>query len=442
MNGQQGGQSPPIPSLETPMAADPACPGTLGEPRSPDGAAPLLPTDAAWSTLTRPRIAVTLFFALGGFLFAGWAVRIPAMKDQVDASESELGLALLGVSGTAVATMLVTGGLCRRLGSRQLTIATAALLSVSILLPPLTHSPLSLGLVLVLFGIAYGGIDVAVNSVAVDLIAALRRPIMPSFHAANSIGSLAGAGLGGLLAPHLSPARHMLLVAPIGLAATAVGAVLLMSRPVPVAVVVEVPPAPADRAAAAPRGGLLVGTFALIALCAAYCQGAMDNWVPLHISADLAGGPGQAAAGYALVALSLTVGRLYGSRLLERWGQIRVLVVGGLVASAGALVAALSPSLWLVYLGLATTGLGLANIFPVALARAGAIGGPSGIAVASTLGYGGILLAPPTIGFLADWFGLPVAMTVIAPMVALAAVLTWIAPDDGELRCRPGEDGG
>jgi MFS family permease len=444
MTGQQRGQSPPTPAIETPdtpVTADPVSPGTVSQPRSPDGAAPPLSSDATWSRLTRPRLAVTLFFALGGFLFAGWAVRIPAMKDQVDASASELGLALLGVSGTAVATMLVTGGLCRRLGSRQVTIATAALLSVSVLLPPLTHSPLSLGLVLVLFGIAYGGIDVAVNSVAVDLIAALRRPIMPSLHAANSIGSLAGAGLGGLLAPHLSPAGHMLLMAPLGLAATVVGAVLLMSRPVPVAVVDE-PPARADRDASAPKGGVLVGTFAVIALCAAYCQGAMDNWVPLHISADLAGGPGQAAAGYALVALSLTAGRLYGSRLLERWGQTRVVVVGGLVASVGALVAALSPSLWLVFVGLVTTGLGLANIFPVALARAGAIGGPSGIAVASTLGYGGILLAPPTIGFLADWFGLPIAMTVIAPMVALAAMLTWMAPDNGELRCRPGEDCG
>jgi MFS family permease len=386
-------------------------------------------------TLTRARVAVTLFFGLGGFLFAGWAVRIPAIKNQINASEGELGLALLGVSGTAVATMLLTGRLCRRFGSRQMTIATAALLSVSVIFPPLTYSPLSLGLVLLAFGVAYGGIDVAVNSVAVDVIAALRRPIMPSFHAANSIGSLSGAALGALLAPHLSPARHMLLMAPIGLAATAVGAALLMANPVPTSTA----PKPEDVAESLQnvspvrRTRVLVGLFALVALCAAYCQGAMDNWVPLHITTDLAGGPGVAATAYAGVTLALTVGRLYGSRLLERFGQIRVVVVGGMVAAAGALVAALSPSLWMVFLGLITTGLGLANIFPVALARAGAIGGPGGIALASTLGYGGILLAPPSIGFLADAFGLPIAMTVIAPMVALAAVLTWVAKDRGDL---------
>lgn len=402
---------------------------TYGPMRPPGIGAGVAPPGGVVGPMTRARAAVTLFFALGGFLFAGWAVRIPAMKEQISASESELGLALLGVSGAAVATMLATGRLCRRFGSRQITIATAALLSVSVVFPPLTQTPLSLGLVLLVFGVAYGGIDVAVNSVAVDLIAALRRPIMPSFHAANSIGSLVGAGLGGLLAPHLSPARHMLLMAPIGLAATAVGAWLLMSQPVP-AGADPAGDAPAEPGAPVRRNGVLVMLFALIALCAAYCQGAMDNWVPLHISNDLSGGPGLAAAGYAVVALALTVGRLYGSRLLERWGQTRVVVVGGLFASAGALVAALAPAVWMVLLGLVVTGLGLANIFPVALARAGAIGGPSGIALASTLGYGGILLAPPTIGFLADAFGLPVAMTVLAPMVGLAVVLTWVARDD------------
>lgn len=51
-----------------------------------------------------------MFFALDGFLFAGWVVRIPAIKQQTGASAGELGLALLGVSAGAVVTMVLTGG--------------------------------------------------------------------------------------------------------------------------------------------------------------------------------------------------------------------------------------------------------------------------------------------------------------------------------------------
>ncbi len=71
----------------------------------------------------------------------------------------------------------------------------------------------------------------------------------------------------------------------------------------------------------------------------------------------------------------------------------------------------------------AITGLGLANIFPVAIERAGALGGPAGVATASTLGYGGMLLGPPAIGFMADWFSLPTALTSVAALAAVAVLV-------------------
>ncbi|MDG4860331.1 MFS transporter, partial [Streptomyces sp. T-3] len=94
----------------------------------------------------------------------------------------------------------------------------------------------------------------------------------------------------------------------------------------------------------------------------------------------------------------------------------------GGTAAAGMLVGALAPTVWVALAGFAVTGLGLANIFPVAIERAGALAGPSGVAAASTLGYGGMLLGPPAIGFMADWFSLPVALTSVAALAAIAAL--------------------
>ena len=75
----------------------------------------------------------------------------------------------------------------------------------------------------------------------------------------------------------------------------------------------------------------------------------------------------------------------------------------------------------------ATTKCSLANIFPVAVARAGALAGPGGVAAASTVGYGGMLLGPPSIGFLADWFSLPVALTTVAALAGGAALIGYSA---------------
>ncbi|MEU0899689.1 MFS transporter [Streptomyces massasporeus] len=374
------------------------------------------------SSLTRLRIALTVFFALDGFVFAGWVVRIPAIKAQTGASASALGLALLGVSAGAVITMTLTGRLCRRYGNHQVTVVCAVLLSLSVALPPLTHSALALGLVLLLFGAAYGGINVAFNSAAVELVAALRRPVMPSFHAAFSLGGMVGAGLGGLVAGALSPTRHLLLLTLVGLLVTAaVGPTLLRHEP----------PAPPERDApteGAPRRldgrtRALVIVFGLIAGCTAYGEGALADWGALHLEQDLHASAGAAAVGYSCFALAMTVGRLSGTTLLERLGQTRTVVAGGTTAAAGMLLGALAPSFWAALLGYAITGIGLANLFPVAVERAGALAGPDGVATASTLGYGGMLLGPPAIGFMADWFSLPAALTSVAVLAAVAAAV-------------------
>ncbi|MER6063049.1 MFS transporter [Streptomyces sp. NPDC001792] len=375
--------------------------------------------------LSRLRVALTAFFALDGFVFAGWVVRIPAIKQQTDSSASALGLALLCVSAGAVVTMTLTGRLCRRYGSHPVTVLCAVLLCLSVSLPPLTHSATALGAVLLVFGAAYGGINVAFNSAAVDLVGALRRPIMPSFHAAFSLGGMIGAGLGGLVAGALSPTRHLFGLTLIGLLVTAVAGRTLLRQepPAPADRTLSSPPEPHRSAARRTGGRGLVVVFGLIALCTAYGEGAMADWGALHLQQDLAASSGVAAAGYSCFALAMTVGRATGTTLLERLGRARTVIAGGTVAAVGMLLGSLAPSVWAALIGFAVTGLGLANLFPVAVERAGALTGPSGVAVASTFGYGGMLLGPPAIGFMADWFSLPAALTSVA---ALATVATAI----------------
>ncbi|MGQ4481585.1 MFS transporter [Streptomyces sp. SAS_276] len=441
----------------------------------------------ALTDLTRLRITLTAFFALDGFIFAGWVVRIPAIKEQTGASASTLGLALLGVSAGAVITMMLTGRLCHRYGNHQVTVVCAVLLSLSVSLPPLTHSALTLGLVLLVFGAAYGGINVAFNSAAVDLVRAMRRPIMPSFHAAFSLGGMVGAGLGGLVAGAFTPTQHLFGLTLIGLLVTAlVGRSLLRQKPpaFPDDVPKDSPddspqgsqkhsptdslksssrrepesspdrssdrspedsphpsptgspdhtprhspspnaPPPPRRLNTRTRG--LVFTFGLIALCTAFGEGALADWSALHLEQDLDATAGAAAIGYSCFALAMTVGRLSGTRLLERLGRTRTLVSGGTTAAAGMLLGALAPSLWLAVLGFVITGLGLANLFPVAVERAGTLAGPDGVAIASTLGYGGMLLGPPAIGFMADWYSLPAALTSVAVLAAVAAGIGFL----------------
>jgi MFS family permease len=395
--------------------------------------------------LGRLRIALCAVFAAHGFMFASWAVRVPAIKEQTGASSAALGLALLGLSAGAVATMLLAGALCRRFGSPRVTVLSCVVLSLTLPLPALARSALTLGLLLAGFGAAYGCLNVAMNSVAVDFVTALRRPVMPGFHAAWSVGGLAGAGLGGLLAPHLSPLRQLLLVALAGLLVSVLAGRVLLTRS---AVLHDAAAAAAsDAASAGPasgrdpapgrdptwrgtlRTGRTVGLFGLIALCAAYDEGAIGDWGALHLRQDLGAGAGVAAAGYAAFALAEASGRLSGTALLERLGRTRVLILGGLTACAGMLLASLASDVWLALAGFAATGLGLANLFPAAIARAGRLAGSTGVALTSLLGYGGFLLGPPAIGFLASQAGLRTGLTTLSFLGLAAALIAWLSRD-------------
>jgi len=423
------------------------------------------------------RTAITAFFAADGFIFASWAVRIPAVKTAVGASPQALGLALLGVSLGAIATMTLTGALCRRFGSPRVTVAAAVWLSFALLLPALSRSALALGLSLIVFGIGYGGLNVAMNSYAVDLVAVMRRPVMPSFHAAWSFGGLAGAALGGLAAPHLSPLAHFALTGLLGLAVTATcGRILLRSdlpagpagqvlaeasaieAPAPTELIgagaatvtggsggtasdseaTAAPPQPngsvPSPAASARRRAVwrTVVVLGVIALCSTYGEGAVSDWGALHLRSDLNVDAGLAAAGYAAFALAEACGRLFGTALLGRLGQTRVLVYGGLITCAGMLAAALSPVLPLALLGFALAGAGVANAFPTAMSRVGALAGPNGVAAASTFGYAGFLLGPPAIGFLTGAVSLRVALTTVSVLGIVGVLLARAASADGQ----------
>ncbi|MFF7458796.1 MFS transporter [Kitasatospora sp. NPDC008115] len=383
---------------------------------------------ASWGTA---RLALTAFFAVDGLLFAAWVVRIPDIRSQVNASHSALGLALLCVSAGAVATMPIVGRLCLRYGSRPVTAASLGLLALSVPLPAHTHSVAALSGVLLLFGAGYGGANVAMNSAAVEIVDELKRPVMPSFHAGYSLGGLLGAGIGGLLAGPLTAAQWLALAGLAGLlVSVAAGVALLRS---PAARPVATTRSAASRSAAspagtAPSGGrLLVLLLGLTALCTAYGEGAIADWATLHLTDDVHAGARVAAAGYAAYALAMTTGRIGGTWLSMRLGQHRVMALGGLTAAGGMLLAALAPLVLLALAGLVLVGLGLANIFPLAIARAGATGGPQGVALASTLGYAGMLIGPPVIGFLADATSLPLALTTVAAAAATAAVLPLTA---------------
>ena len=144
--------------------------------------------------------AVRVVFASNGMLFATWASRIPAVRDDVHADERGLGFALLFIAVGSLVAMPFSGRLVAGVGAR--TVLVACIAACCLAYPALALAPdlVVLSAVLLVIGAGSGVWDVAMNVSGHVVERDAGKDLMPGFHAAWSIGTVLGAGVGVLAA--------------------------------------------------------------------------------------------------------------------------------------------------------------------------------------------------------------------------------------------------
>ena len=150
------------------------------------------------------------------------------------------------------------------------------------------------------------------------------------------------------------------------------------------------------------------------------------NWGAVYLRDTLAASAAGAGVGYAAFSLFMTLGRLGGDRLTDRFGPVTLGRGCAALAAAGLLALVFAHSLWLAVLGFAAVGAGVSVAMPLSVQTAANFpGGRSAavnVAALSLIAYGGSLIGPPLIGFVADAWGLRAGLAAILPLVILSAV--------------------
>ncbi|MEV4657243.1 MFS transporter [Micromonospora sp. NPDC049301] len=382
------------------------------------------------------RNGVAVVFTLNGLAVGSWFSRVPAVREALDLSAGRLGLLLLAMSVGALLAMPTSGLLAQRFGAaRTVTLATV-LVAVGVTVAGLgatvagSFAVVAVGLVA--FGYGSGACDVAMNVEAAAVERRLGRTIMPRFHAAWSLGSVAGAALGaGAARLDLPVGTHLAVVAAVVLTGTVLGARSFLPRPA-----VDPTDRPADATPAGRRRAqlaawreprtLLIGLFVLVA---AFTEGSANDWLAVAFvdGRDLSEAAGAAVFGVFVV--GMTLGRTAGTIALDRWGRVPVLTGTVLLAAFGALLAVLAGSGPVAIVGVALWGLGASLGFPVGMSAAAdeEAHAPVRVSVVAVIGYTAFLGGPPLLGLLGDRVGTLDALLVVplllVPTLALVPVL-------------------
>ncbi|MGI5167964.1 MFS transporter [Spirillospora sp. CA-253888] len=386
--------------------------------------------------LFRARLGTFLTFALAGLLCGVWVARMPALAEKFHTSESDIGIVVLVWGLGAVVAMQGLRAVMNRYGSRpilRVALPLTALTYVGVALAP------SYGLLLLavaLFGMSFGITDIAMNAQGSVVEHAYRRSIMSSMHAGWCVGAMSG-GLFGVLtaAVGLGFTEAVLIAAvlsfPLG---------LLLGRtylPDPVA-----PAASADgRRARMPAAVYLIGVLAFIAFMA---EGSIADWSGLLLHDELGATQAVAALGYPMFELAMLIGRVFGDRVRTRLGTRRLLTGAGVGTALGMLVVVLAPAAPVAIAGFFLTGLVVCTVVPTTISLAGtaAPGQPAAaVAQVGAMGYGGLLLGPVVVGFLADATSLRVGVGVVVVLALLIAAGARFVPlGRGEMAGGAAED--
>ena len=160
------------------------------------------------------------------------------------------------------------------------------------------------------------------------------------------------------------------------------------------------------------------------------CEGAASDWSAVYLARDIGATPTIAALAYVCYATGMTLGRLRGDALRDRFGDVRLASGGALVAAAGLGTALLLRMQVPALLGFGCLGLGLSGIVPILFRKAATVPGvapATAISAVASVGFTGFLAGPPLIGLLAERIGLGGALAIV-PVLALGVALAspWL----------------
>ncbi|MET9596040.1 MFS transporter [Streptomyces sp. NPDC006516] len=367
------------------------------------------------------RASLALSFLVQGVTFALLVTRIPAIQDRYGISDGLLPAFLAAVPVLAGVASVATEKVVTRVRPGVVLRWAQPVVMLALLGAGAGSEVWQVAVALGVFGLAVGALDASMNMMGVNLQRAYGRSIMLGFHAAYSLGGIAGASMAWAGA-HWDLS---LLVSYLPAVVVLLPAALLGSRWYAEGKAVDGKPV------AEPGQGASVPFRMLLPLCLvmafAYIgDSTVSNWSAKYLQDVLGGSEQLATVPYNVYMVTTLLGRAVGDLGVRRFGAVAVVRGGSVLAAVGFAVVAVAPGAWWGMLGFTLLGLGLCVIVPQTFAAAGRMfPGASDAAVArlNVFNYVGFLVGSPLVGTLGDAWSYRGAMLV--PMVLVLATLVY-----------------
>lgn len=384
--------------------------------------------------LRRARAATGLLFITNGALYANLIPRYPEVKAGLGLTDAVFGLSVATFPAGSLVFGLFAAALIRRFGSGTVATVMTWVLAGSFASVAYVTDARFFALALFIAGGADALTDVAQNAHGLRVQDAYGRSVFNSFHALWSLGAvLGGLMAAGALSVRLDLWAHLFISAGVFALVTALAwtmtlpperSVILTNRSTQ-----DTQKASARRveriALRQPATLMLLGALVVMGVTGAIVEDAGNSWSALYLVGSLGASSTVAALGFTALVAGQLVGRASADRLIDRFGQRRVVGTGGVIIALGMSTALAVPTVAGTILGFAAAGLGAAPVIPAVYDAAEHIRGlrPGvGLTIVSWLMRLGLMLTPPLVGALSDALTLRWALLIV-PLAGASTML-------------------
>lgn len=360
-------------------------------------------------------------FAVYSFTMGNIFPRFADLREAMHATEGEFGFGLIGVPLGTLISLTFGPPVLERIGYRRAILMFIPLLSIFYAIASFAPNAYWFFLLLIPVGLVMGGIENILNLEADRTEHLVGRRIMNRAHAFWSFGFFAAGLVGSSIGERAIPLQwHLIGIIPFAV----IGTILILGR---------FEPAPARTGGhasapkfATPNAGIM--TLVAVTLAAMAMEGAYMDWSTIYMHSVFDSTALIAGMGVTLGALAQALTRFFADSFVERYSPTAVARVLLCVMAVG--VVLVFSTQWdaahreaVALAGFVLLGVGSSAIFPLAMSAAAQRSDrPAAVNVAALAqtSFVTFLIAPPVLGFIAQYWGIHWSFGIGLPLIALS----------------------
>ena len=340
-----------------------------------------------------------------------WLLRIPEVKASLGLSLIDLSIALFMQPFGVLIGFFIAPIIIRKIGNKKSCLYFGSIFVSLFILIPIAETFFILAGVLFMSGMTCAGAEVSMNAFAAQMEKDFKIRMMSRFHSFWSFGALLSGGLVTLMsALKVSFFSQQCIFIPIIFIL-----VIIAARSLPeyyisnTEIKIEI-------------SSRFVPQLSLIILCltpfgALLLEGALMEWTAVFKGDYQNLSKVTVGLVFCSFAVAMTLFRFYGDYIIDKFGLRKTIKFSICTSFLGMLLYAQNstPTVSIVSAGL--VGAGIANIYPITMTLAASLLGSKekNVAAVAFVSFTSFLIGAPLIGFLGEYLGLEVALSIIAP---------------------------